>query len=221
MRESAFALTRRPPTAMQPPEGLVPDDWRQGLPRLDGRLTTLRELEVGDGTHLLTLLTTPEVTRFLSPPPRSLERFTGFIETTREERRAGRYAGFAVVPHGVDQPVGVVQIRQLEPNFRTAEWGIAIGSEWWGRGLFLDAAGLALDFAFMALGVQRLEARVAAGNARGNGAVEKLGAIAEGLLRQSLLVADGTRHDQVLWSWLPDDWRRGRQATVEVPSWVH
>jgi RimJ/RimL family protein N-acetyltransferase len=206
---------------MQSPEGLVPDDWRQGLPRLDGRLTTLRELEVGDGTHLLTLLTTPEVTRFLSPPPRSLERFTGFIETTREERRAGRYAGFAVVPHGVDRPVGVVQIRQLEPNFRTAEWGIAIGSEWWGRGLFLDAAGLALDFAFMALGVQRLEARVAAGNARGNGAVEKLGAVAEGLLRQSLLVADGTRHDQVLWSWLPEDWRRGRQATVEVPSWVH
>jgi hypothetical protein len=63
------------------------------------------------------------------------------------------------------------------------------GAEWWGRGLFLDAAKQVLEFAFNGLGVERLEARVAAGNARGHRAVEKLGAVAEGLLRQSLLVA--------------------------------
>ena len=62
---------------------------------------------------------------------------------------------------------------------------------------------------------------VAARNARGNGAVQKLGAVAEGLLRASLLVADGTRHDQVLWAWLEEDWRRGRQAGVEASAWVH
>ena len=221
MHETSFAFTRRLATALQPRESAVTSDWRQGLPRLDGRLATLRELDVADGSPLLALLTTPEVMRFLSPPPQSLERFTGFIETTRVERHAGRYAGFAVVPHGVDHPVGIVQLRQLEPNFRTAEWGIALGSSWWGRGLFLDAAKRVLEFAFTELGVERLEARVAAGNARGNRAVEKLGAVAEGLLRQSLLVADGTRHDQVLWSWLNEDWRRAREAAREAHSWVH
>jgi RimJ/RimL family protein N-acetyltransferase len=62
---------------------------------------------------------------------------------------------------------------------------------------------------------------VATGNARGHRAVEKLGAVAEGLLRQSLLVADGTRHDQVLWSWLGDEWRRARESAAEGQSWVH
>ena len=221
MHETSFAFTRRVAAALEPRDRAVPGDWRHGLPRLEGRLVTLRELEPADGAHLLAVLTTPEVMRFLSPPPQSLERFTGFIETTRIERQAGRYIGFAVVPHGADRPVGVVQLRPLEPNFRTAEWGIALGAEWWGRGLFLDAATRVLEFAFTGLGVERLEARVAAGNARGHRAVEKLGAVAEGLMRQSLLVADGTRHDQVLWSWLGDPWRRAREAAAEGQSWVH
>ena len=221
MHQTSIAFMRRVSVALEPRSESVPSDWRTGLPQLNGRLVTLREVEPADGPHLLTALATPEVMRFLSPPPQSLERFAGFIESTRIERHAGRYAGFAVVPHGVDHAVGVVQLRQLEPNFRTAEWGVALGAAWWGRGLFLDAARQVLEFAFTELGVERLEARVAAGNARGNRAVEKLGAVAEGLLRQSLLVADGTRHDQVLWSWLGEDWRRTREAAAEGQSWVH
>jgi len=83
MHETSFAFTRRIAAALEPWDGAVPSDWRQGLPRLEGRLVTLRELEPGDGPHLLAVLATPEVMRFLSPPPQSLERFTGFIETTR------------------------------------------------------------------------------------------------------------------------------------------
>jgi len=224
MHETALPLTRVPviSTAVEPCEAAPAVDWRERLPMLPGRLATLRELTVADAVALLPLIGAPEVARFLSPPPKSLERFTGFIESTHRERRAGRYAGFAVVPHGSDAPAGIVQIRQLEPQFRTAEWGIALGSAWWGRGLFQDAAHLVLDFAFDRLGADRLEARVAAQNARGNRAVEKLGAVAEGLLRSSLQVADGTRHDQVLWAWLPEDWRRARQQGArEVTSWVH
>jgi RimJ/RimL family protein N-acetyltransferase len=188
---------------------------------LEGRRVSLRELEGSDAATLLPLLGAPEVARFLSPPPQSLERFAGFIEATLTERRAGRYAGFAIVPHETGRPVGLVQIRQLDPSFGTAEWGVALGAEWWGRGLFVDTGHLLLDFAFSELGTFRLEARVAARNARGNRAVEKLGAVAEGLLRGSLVVADGSRHDQVLWSWLKEDWRRARAAATEASTWVH
>ena len=144
-----------------------------------------------DSAALLPLITAPEVTRFMSPPPEVPNWFSTFISATARERQAGRYAGFAIVPHGEDAPVGLVQIRQLEPGFSTAEWGVALGSAWWGKGLFEDAGRLVLGFAFDTLGVHRLEARVAAPNARGNAAVRKLGAIAEGLLRRALRTADG------------------------------
>jgi RimJ/RimL family protein N-acetyltransferase len=194
------------------------DDWRSGLPVLTGELSTLRELEPGDAAHLLPLLSAPDVARFISPPPRSLEQFGWFIETSRREREAGRYAAFGLVPHGHPSAVGVVQLRQIERNFVTAEWGFAMGSPWWGSGLFVDASRLLLEFAFETVGVHRLEARAAAPNGRCQAAMQKLGAVREGVLRKSLTTADGSRLDQVLWSLLDEDWR---QLTATAAVLVH
>lgn len=227
MHETTVPLTRvlrtpsLTPVAPAPPAPTTPS-WRHGLPTLRGRRLTLRELRAEDGPALVPLITAPEVTRFMSPTPESPEWFAAFVASTARERQAGRYAGFAVVPHGHDQPVGLVQIRQLEPGFSTAEWGIALGSAWWGQGLFEDAGRLVLGFAFETLGVHRLEARVAAQNARGNAAVGKLGAVAEGLLRRALRTADGSHLDQILWSWLADEWRREEtKRRAEELVWVH
>lgn len=225
MRESTLALaTRRisTATAVVPREPAAPvAAWRSGLPVLRGKRLTLRELRVEDGDALLPLITAPEVVRFMSPTPEVPNWLATFINSTTRERQAGRYAGFAIVPHGHNQPVGLVQIRQLDAAFSTAEWGIAVGSAWWGKGLFEDAGRLVLAFAFETLGVHRLEARVAAQNARGNAAVGKLGATAEGLLRRSLRTAEGEL-DQVLWSWLDDEWRRDEAKRVaEELVWVH
>ncbi len=225
MHDSTIALTqvlRTPNASPVSPDRPPLTSWRQGLPTLTGRLLTLRELTKEDAPALMTLLSAPEVTRFMSAPPPSLERFAAFVDSTRLERQAGRYAGFAIVPHGEKQPVGLVQLRQLEPGFSTAEWGVAIGSAWWGRGLFEDAGRLMLAFAFDTLGVHRLEARVAAQNARGMAAVAKLAGTQEGLLRRALRTPDGNRVDQVLWAWLEDDWRRQVAPRSEGAfSWVH
>lgn len=194
------------------------DAWRHALPVLTGELSSLRELEPGDAANLLPLLSAPEVARFISPPPHSLEQFAWFIETSRRERAAGRYAGFALVPHGHPGAVGVVQLRQTERGFVTAEWGFAMGSRWWGSGLFMDASRLLLDFAFDLVGVHRLEARAAVANARCQAAMQKVGAVREGVLRKSLTAADGTRHDQVLWSLLAEDWR---ELTTAAAVQVH
>ena len=222
MRESTVALTRPPAASRHRGSSEPSSEWRAGLPTLAGERLTLRELAPADSLDLLPLLTTPEVIRFLSPPPRSAERFADFIESTRRERAAGRYCGFAIVPAGQATAIGLVQLRQLEPAFATAEWGIAMGSDWWGQGLFEESGRLLLDFAFGALGAHRIEARVASRNARGIAAVGKLGGVAEGVLRRALLTADGTRHDQVLWSWLAEDWRRPAQPSAGGGlSWVH
>ena len=54
-------------------------------------------------------------------------------------------------------------------------------------------------------------------NARGNRALEKLGAVREGLLRQCF-ECGGQRRDYVMWSILMDDWNRrnaGRAQCVD------
>jgi RimJ/RimL family protein N-acetyltransferase len=190
----------------------IPGDWRRGLPVLRGDSLTLRELRASDAASLLAMLATEEVARFISPPPSTIDGFERFIRWAHAEREAGRYACFAVVPHGMETPVGLFQVRQLEPGFATAEWGFAMGSAFWGQGLFMEGAQLILDFVFDVVGVHRLEARAAVRNGRGNGALRKIGAVQEGILRRSLL-RNGEYLDQVLWAILDSD-RADRPSTA-------
>jgi RimJ/RimL family protein N-acetyltransferase len=184
-------------------------DWTERLPVLMGKGVTLRELRASDAPALFALLTTEEVSRFISPPPSTVEGFERFIGWAVRERTAGRYLCFAVVPAGSDTAVGLFQIRQLDPTFGTAEWGFAIGSAFWGSGLFAQGAQLIIDFAFDIIGVHRLEARAALENGRGNGALRKIGAVKEAILRKSFL-RDGKYHDQALWTILHDDSYRSK-----------
>jgi len=188
---------------------VVTTDWRRAVPVLTGRCVSLRELRVSDAPTLFSMLTTREAARFISPPPTTIEGFEAFIEWTHRERAAGRYICFAVVPEGMDSAIGIFQLRQLEPTFSTAEWGFAIGAPYWGTGVFMDAGRLVVEFAFESVGVHRLEARAAVVNGRGNGALAKIGAVKEAVLRQSFL-RHGEYLDQALWSIVKDDWRQAK-----------
>jgi RimJ/RimL family protein N-acetyltransferase len=193
---------------------VVSSDWKQGLPTLTAENITLREMRLSDAPSLLAMLTTEEVSRFISPPPTTVAGFERFITWTHAERQAGRYICFAVVPKGMDTAIGIFQVRQLEPGFGTAEWGFAIGSAFWGTGLFPTGSQLVLDFAFDVVGVHRLEARAAVRNGRGNGALRKVGASCEGVMRKSFL-RNGEFLDQNLWSILSEDWKTLRRSKVE------
>lgn len=187
----------------------VTSDWRQALPVLTARGVTLRELQISDAISLLDMLSTEEVARFISPPPTTVEGFERFIAWACHEREAGRYVCFAVVPEGLTRAVGIFQVRAMDPGFAIAEWGFAIGSPFWGTGIFVNGARSTVEFAFETLGVHRLEARAAVENGRGNGALAKIGAVKEGVLRKSFL-RRGLYIDQALWSIVREDWRQAK-----------
>jgi len=133
---------------IQPSIGqVVSSDWQHGLPTLRGRQVVLRELRATDAASLFALLTTEEVSRFISPPPTTVEGFEKFIAWSHRQREAGTFACFAVTLAGFDTAIGIFQVRSSEPGFETAEWGFAIGSPFWGTGLFADGAALVLDSA--------------------------------------------------------------------------
>lgn len=211
LRDERMAMATPLMTLTQtlPPKPSTSLDWREALPVLRGKGITLRELRMSDAASLLALLTTEEVARFISPPPTTIDGFERFIQWAQRERAAGRYVCFAVVPDGYDTAVGLFQVRQLDPSFGTAEWGFAIGSEFWGAGLFIAGAELVVDFAFDVIGIHRLEARAAVQNGRGNGALQKIGAVKEGILRKSFLKG-GKYLDQALWAIVYDDWYRSK-----------
>jgi RimJ/RimL family protein N-acetyltransferase len=205
---------------IQPSVGqVISSDWQRGLPVLTGEQVRLRELRASDAPSLFSLLTTQEVARFISPPPSTVEGFERFIAWTLRQRTAGTYACFAVTLKGFDTAIGIFQVRETEPGFGTAEWGFAIGSPFWGTGVFEESAQLVLEFAFDTLDVHRLEARSAVRNGRGTGALLKLGAVPEGVLRKSFL-RNGEYLDQVLYAIVEDDWRASRDTSAQTSTFA-
>ena len=195
------ALEAQSPTA---PHDVA--DWRQAVPVLAGGGVILREVDICDAPSLFSLLTVEEVARFISPPPPTVEGFERFVRWAQQERAAGRYICFAVVPEGATAAVGIFQLRAMDPSFTTAEWGFALGAGFWGTGVFVAGATVLLDFAVDVIGVHRFEARAAVVNGRGNGALRKIGAVCEGVLRRAF-ERNGRHFDQMLWSILAEEWR--------------
>jgi len=202
--------------AVQPAGAAVANtEWQRGLPVLGGRRVILRELRSSDAAALCALLTTEEVSRFISPPPTTVEGFEKFIAWTDRQRASGAYVCFAVTLRGFDTAIGLFQVRRLDQRFDTAEWGFAIGSAFWGTGVFHESAELVIDFVFDVIGTNRLEARAAVQNGRGLGALQKIGAVQEGILRKSF-VRNGRVFDQALFSILADDWRARSISSVSL-----
>jgi RimJ/RimL family protein N-acetyltransferase len=203
-----FSGMDRPAPSVHPTDNPADWHWRHGIATMRSGRFSLRELKLGDAQALLAFINTEEVVRYLSMPPSTVEGFERFIAWTHRQRAAGVQATCALEIDGFDTPVGLFQLRSVGATFSTAEWGFALGSAFWGTGAFRTGAELMLRFAFEVVGVHRLEARACVRNERGSAALRKMGAVREGVLRQSFRREAGCL-DEALWTLIADEWRRG------------
>ena len=180
-------------------------NWRTELPTLTSRTVTLREPMSQDLGPLVDLLSIGDATTFGLDEPVSEVAIQQLIERAVSSRAAGLGFTYVITLSASRTAIGLVQVRQLDPVFEGAEWECTIAPSSRGSGAFLEVARLVGSFAFGSVGVHRLESRVLVQNGRGNGAMRKLGAVQEGVLRRSLR-REGQYFDQVLWSILKEDW---------------
>ncbi|HMD33687.1 MAG TPA: GNAT family protein [Vicinamibacterales bacterium] len=179
--------------------------WRAELPLLAGRTVVLREPAGHDLAPLFELLSNPDASRFGIDEPLAEYGVQQMLDRAAHDREMGFGFTYAITLASALTVVGLVQVRQLDPAFEAAEIEITVAPAWRGTGVFLESARLVGSFIFGSLGTHRLEARVLLQNGRANGALRKLGAVEEGILRRSIR-RGGAYVDQVLWSILKDDW---------------
>jgi RimJ/RimL family protein N-acetyltransferase len=184
---------------------LAETTWRTELPTLVGRAVTLREPASQDLGPLVDLLSLNDATRFGLEESVSEVSVQELIDRIARERANGVSFTYAITLSGGRNLIGLLQVRSLDPAFEAAEWECTIAPSSRGSGVFVDAARLVGSFAFGTLKSHRLEARVLVQNGRANGAMRKLGAVQEGVLRRSIRRGD-EYCDQVLWSLLVEDW---------------
>lgn len=201
-------------TATTTPRGLAVEvartNWRETLPSLTSALVTLREPVASDAVSLLTALPDDSLSQIVAdPPPATVAGLESLIASLQTGRQNGTLACWAIVPADVDVAVGVVGVRALDHMGTMVEGFGVIAEEFRGTPLFQTAGRLLLGALFGQMGVHRAEFRIDVRNGRANGALRKLGATQEGLLRRAR-THQGEYHDQVLWAIVATDWSEVR-----------
>lgn len=165
----------------------------------------MREPDARDVSALAAILAVSDATRFGIDDQVTECAVETLVARAQSDRAAGRGFTYAVTQTASQSVVGLLQVRQLDPGFEAGEWECTLSPAVRGTGAFLETARLVGSLAFGTVGAHRLEARVLLQNGRANGALRKLGAVQEGVLRHSAR-RSGQYFDQVLWSLLKEDW---------------
>jgi RimJ/RimL family protein N-acetyltransferase len=96
-------------------------------------------------------------------------------------------------------------------NISRCDRGLEIGSTWLGKpwqrtGINTEAKYLLLRHAFEDLGAVRVQLKTDGRNLQSQAAIERLGAVREGVLRKHMCLHDGFLRDTVVYSILDDEW---------------
>jgi uncharacterized protein len=112
--------------------------------------------------------------------------------------------------------IGTTSYHDIDEERRHVAIGwTMIGKPWWRSGVNTDAKLLLLGRAFDVLGAERVEWHTDIYNERSQRAIERLGAVREGVLRHHRQRADGSWRDTVLYSMTAQEWPRARARLRE------
>jgi len=171
------------------------------LPTIDAGRVRLRALSDQDTAALFAIFGDPEVTRYFGfAALEDLAAAAALLADVHEGFRTG-----TLFQWGVETTdgalVGTCTLARLDAANRRAELGFALGRVYWGQGYMAAALPALLAFAFQRLELHRVFADVDPRNAPSIRALERLGFVREGHLREHYLV-QGEPQDAILYGLL-------------------
>jgi RimJ/RimL family protein N-acetyltransferase len=150
------------------------------------------------------------------PRPNGLEQAREWIDNALADRRADRRLPFAVLDADRRAVIGSTSFWDFDAHNRHVE----IGSTWlsrtaWGTGSNAEAKLLLMAHAFEDLELERVALRTDIRNERSQRAIERLGAVKEGVHRHEMRRRDGSWRDSVHYSILRSEWPAAKGRLLE------
>ncbi|HTR74409.1 MAG TPA: GNAT family protein [Solirubrobacterales bacterium] len=198
----------------------MPAPWIGGplTTTLPGRLVTLEPLAEEHRDGLWEAAQPDEIWAWLAHLNKSREFFDGWFDATLAsdalgEGVPGETGAFAARRNVDGRLVGSSRYLAVRRHDRAVE----IGWTWfnpgvWRTGVNVETKLLMLTRAFEALGCVRVELKTDARNERSRGAMERLPARFEGIMRKHMIVPDVGQRDSAYYAVIDDEWPATRDA---------
>lgn len=151
------------------------------------------------------------------PPVHSEADMRAWVDDMLARQARGADLPFAVVHLASGRAIGATRYMDIQPANR----GLEIGGTWYGRAfqrtaVNTEAKYLLLGHAFERLGCIRVQLKTDRRNERSQRAIERIGAVREGVLRHNMIMPDGHRRDSVYFSILAEEWPAVKARLEEI-----
>lgn len=184
---------------------------------LEGNVVRLEPSSVGHISGLSTAGKDKSIWKYMIYGDLSnLEKMGKWVNYLLEQQAAGTDLPFTVIHKSTGTIVGATRFLEMRPSHRSLE----IGGTWYapeyqGTAVNPDCKYLLLKYAFERLGCIRVQFKVDLRNTHSIHAIERLGAVREGVLRNHMVLPDGTIRDSAFFSILDREWTEVKNLLEE------
>ncbi|MEP7359009.1 MAG: GNAT family protein [Anaerolineales bacterium] len=185
---------------------------------LTGRTVRLEPLAYAHVPDLYAGGTDPSLWQFIPyAPVRTEDDMRAWVADLLARQQVGNDLPFAVVHQASGRAIGATRYLDIQ----RANRGLEIGGTWYDpahqrTAVNTEAKLLLLTHAFETLGCVRVQLKTDERNLRSQRAIERIGAIKEGVLRHNLIMPDGFRRNSVYYSVLEGEWAGVKRRLEEM-----
>lgn len=180
---------------------------------LEGSVVRLEPLSAAHVPALAAVAFDPDLWAVTTTNIRDEGDLRRYVDDAVTAQRAGTALPFCIVLRDTNTAVGSSRLANYDAANRRVEIGWSwIARPWQRTAVNAESKLLLMQHAFDALGCLRVEFKTDAINLRSQGALAKLGAVREGVLRSHMIVQGGRRRDSVYYSVLAEEWPAVRAA---------
>ena len=140
-----------------------------------------------------------------------------WVRNLLEQIPGGTVMPFAVIHLASGRVAGATRYMDIHPK----DYALEIGGTWYGvefqrTGVNTEAKYLLLRHAFEELKCIRIQIKTDLRNERSQKAIERIGAVREGVLRNNMIMPDGYYRSSVYYSILENEWPAAKARLVEM-----
>ena len=175
---------------------------------LSGQCVRLEPLALGHAADLAVVAAEPEIWHYMpARAPRNEAEVTALIEQALAEAQQGTRLPFAIIDLSSGRAVGSTSYLDIAPAHRRIEIGWTwLGAQARRTAINTECKYLLLRHAFETLGCGRVQLKTDGRNLRSQAAIERLGAVKEGVLHRHMILPVGYVRDTVMYSITAGEW---------------
>ncbi|WP_342575673.1 GNAT family protein [Solibacillus sp. FSL K6-1781] len=183
---------------------------------VENDIVKLRPVQMSDIEAIANAANDERIWEHMSVTLLTQEAVENYIENAIKEREKGISYMFAVIEKKTDNIVGCTSFLDISFPHKRLE----IGATWynptvWRSAINTNCKFLLFQYCFEVLNLNRIQIKTGHENYRSQKAIERIGAVKEGVLRNHMIRKEGTIRHTIMYSVIVEDWEKLKTRFID------